>query len=381
MEVNGARLGWLLRAVELPVVLLVVWRPAHQFGPPLAAWSLAVAGAAWVGWLVLSFGAGAGRALWPLLCVIGAAGGIAAAVGVAGPDTGTSTAVALAVIVAVHAGVTLRPPVGGAVTAAGVLGVLVTLPVLGGRPVSGITYALLIVGGAAGGVARGLRAEQVRQGRLLLAEREEAQQARERAATLAERGRIARDMHDVLAHSLADLSIQLEVAGALLSDGGDRSGALPHVRRAHRITADGMEEVRRVVHALRSDSPALPDALMAMTGACRDARFDLRGSPRPLPPAVGLALLHTAREAMANAGKHAAGHPVTVELRFGEGRVALTIADRGETPGTGGAATAAGGVGGGYGLAGMHERLRLVGGELTAGPSGDGWRVHAEVPG
>src|SRR5690242_8465758 len=284
----------------------------------MAAWSLAVAGAAWVVWLGLSFRAG--RTVWPLLCLIGAAGGVAAAVGVAGPDTGSSTAVALAVIVAVHAGVTLRPPVVVAVTAAGVFGMLVALPALGGRPASGVMYALLIVGGAAGGVARGLRAEQIRQGRLLLAEREEAQQAREQAAALAERGRIARDIHDVLAHSLADLSIQLEVARALLSDSGDRSGALPYVRRAHRLTVDGLEEVRRVVHALQADTPTLPDAVTAMTGAYRDdggeARLDLLGSPRPLPSAVGLALIRTAGEAMANARKHAAGRPVTVVLRF-----------------------------------------------------------------
>jgi signal transduction histidine kinase len=393
---TGAQLNWLLRLVELPVVLLVVWLPTHSIGSPLTTGSLALASAAWIGWLGLSHwrvrGSAAGRALWPVLLVIAAAGGIAAASALSGRDTGGSTAVALSVIVALDAGTTLRPWTALTVTSAGVLGVLAGLLILGGLSAwrTGITDSLLIVGGAVGGVARGLRVEQLRQSKLLLAQQTQAQETREQAATLAERGRIARDIHDVLAHSLADLSIQLEVADALLSDSGDSSGALRHVRRAHRLTADGLEEVRRVVHALQSDTPALPDAVTAMTGAYRDdggeARFDLLGAPRPLPPAVGLALIRTAGEAMANARKHAAGRPVTVVLRFDDDRVALTVADRGDQRGadddgaTGRQSPAPDGVGGGYCLAGMSERLRLVGGSLTAGPSAGGWRVHAEVP-
>jgi signal transduction histidine kinase len=89
---------------------------------------------------------------------------------------------------------------------------------------------------------------------------------------------------------------------------------------------------------------------------------------------------------MANARKHAAGRPVTVVLRFDDDRVALTVADRSDQHGTDDDVATArqlaapDGVGGGYGLAGMHERLRLVGGSLTAGPSTGGWRVYAEVP-
>ncbi len=358
--------------------------------------SLALASAAWIGWLCLSHAKArsqaAARAVWPVLLVIGATSGIAAASGLAGRDTGSSTAVALAVIVALHAGTTLRPWTVVTVSLAGVLGVMTGLLTYGGLSGwgAGTMDSLLIVAGATGGVARGLRTEQLRQSKLLLAQQEQTQQAREHAATLAERGRIARDIHDVLAHSLADLSIQLEVADALLSDSGDESGALRYVRRAHRITADGMEEVRRVVHALRSDSTPLPDALAAMTGAyCDDgaeARFDLLGSPRPLPPTVGLALIRTAQEAMANARKHATGRPVTVLLRFDDDRVRLTVTDRGAQRSTNDDVATAhqppapDGVGGGYGLAGMHERLRLVGGSLTAGQSADGWRVHAEVP-
>jgi signal transduction histidine kinase len=383
---TGVQLNWLLRLVELPVVLLVVWLPAHRIGSALTTGSLAIACAGWIGWLYLSHWKVQRQALvWPVLLLIAAASGVAAGSALAGRDTGGSTAVALTVIVALHAGVTLRPWKVVTVPSVGVLAVLASLLLLGGRSAwqSGAMDALLIVGGAVVGVARGLRIEQLRQSKLLLAQQKRTQETLEQAATLAERGRIARDIHDVLAHSLADLSIQLAVADALLSDSGDQSGALPHVRRAHRLTSSGMDEVRRVVHALQSDTPALPDAVTAMTGAYREdggeARFDLLGSPRPLPPAVGLALIRAAGEAMANARKHAAGRPVTVVLRFDDDRVALTVADESADL-TARQLPAPDGVGGGYGLASMHERLRLVGGSLTAGPTGGGWRVHAEVP-
>lgn len=393
---TGAQLNWLLRLVELPAVLLVVWLPAHRIGSPLTTGSVAIAAAAWISWLCLSHrkvpGSAAGSWLLPVLVVIAAASGVAGGSGLAGRDTGGSTAIALAVIVALHAGATLRPWTVVTVPAAGVLAVIASLLLLGALPAwqAGVVDSLLIVGAAIGGVARGLRIEQLRQSELLLAQQKQTQETREHAVALAERGRIARDIHDVLAHSLADLSIQLEVAGALLSDSGDSSGALRHVRRAHRLSSDGLEEVRRVVHALRSETPTLPDAVTAMTGAYRDhggeAHFDLLGSPRPLPPTVGLALIRTAGEAMANARKHAAGRPVTVVLRFDDDRVALTVANRSDPLRTDGDVATArrlpapDAVGGGYGLASMHERLRLVGGSLTAGPSADGWRVHAEVP-
>jgi signal transduction histidine kinase len=382
---TGAQLNWLLRLVELPVVVGLAALTSPGFGAPLVIGLLALAGAGWVAWLVLTHwkttGTAAGRLVWPALLLIAAAGGLAAMA------TGGSVLIALAVIVALHAGTTMRPWTVVSVPVAGVVGTAVGVLIAGGywTWVTGTVDALLIVGGAIGGLARGLRIEQLRQSRLLLAQQQQMHAARERAAALAERARIARDIHDVLAHSLADLSIQLEVADALLSDAGDGSGALRHVRRAHRLAADGLQETRRVVHALRSDLPTLPDALAAMTGAYREdggaARFELAGSPRPLPSAVGLALVRTAQEAMANARKHAAGRSVTIALRFDADRVALTVADddaadTAPVP----QLLAPDGVGGGYGLAGMRERLRMVGGSLVAGPADGGWRVHAEVP-
>jgi signal transduction histidine kinase len=215
---------------------------------------------------------------------------------------------------------------------------------------------------------------------MLLAQQLETQAERKRAAALAERTRIAREIHDILAHSLGDLAIQLEVADALLTDGGDRTGALDRVRRAHRLAAAGLVETRRAVHALHSDTPPLPDALAVMVGAYREADSDVSlevtGSPRPLPAAAGLALVRAAQEALVNAHKHAAGSPVTVLLDYGPEHTLLTVRD-----GAGDAAAPGDGTSGGLGLAGMRERLRLVGGSLTAGPLAGGWTVRAEVPG
>ena len=187
----------------------------------------------------------------------------------------------------------------------------------------------------------------------------------------------------MLAHALADLCIQLEVADALLTDGPDVTAAVGQVRRAHRLADDGLRETRNAVYALRSDTPPLPDALAVMAGACDHAVFLLQGSPRPLSAAVGLALVRTAQEALVNAGKYAVGVPVTLRLTYAADRVHLIVTDAqdetaGERPSRPDAPDPR--VEGGYGLAGMRERLLLLGGCLTAGPVPGGWTVHAQVP-
>ncbi|MGH7758002.1 MAG: sensor histidine kinase [Candidatus Dormibacteria bacterium] len=251
-------------------------------------------------------------------------------------------------------------------------------------------YVALFAGTALVGLARGLRQEQLVQTRRLLDERLEASAQREQAAALAERARIAREIHDILAHSLADLAIQLEVADALLSDSADPAQVLERIRHAHRLASEGMGETRRAIQALHSDSPPLPDALAALLGAYeRDggrAHMEVEGSPRPLSAAAGLAMLRIAQEALANVRKHAAGQPVEVCLAYVREQVMLTVTDgvvdrSAGTIGESGRPPGLDGVAGGFGLAGMYERLRLVGGSLTAGPVSGGWAVHAEVPG
>lgn len=212
---------------------------------------------------------------------------------------------------------------------------------------------------------------QARQTEQLLVQTRLAQSEHTRAAALEERGRIARDLHDVLAHSLGALSVQLEVAEAMLEERGDTAGALERVRRSRRLAVRGLTEARDAVAALRADeAPELPAALAAMaeqheTDHGTAVRLAVVGQ-RKLESGVTVALLGAAREALTNAAKHAPGQIVDIRLVYEDG-VRLSVRNKGITSGEG------------FGLAGMRERLALVGGTLAAGPDGDDWLVVAEV--
>ncbi|EWM13497.1 GAF sensor signal transduction histidine kinase [Kutzneria sp. 744] len=209
-----------------------------------------------------------------------------------------------------------------------------------------------------------------------LSSRQHQMQARLLAsyAALDERARIAREMHDVLAHSLGALGVQLEVAEALLSERGDLPGGLLRVQRARLLAHEGLDEARRAVAALRADVVALDEALSRLIEDGRRDRglevdFVVTGTVRPVPAGATVALLRIAREALTNAAKHAPGSAVSVSLDYGSGvRLRVYNAFVGDT-----------GVPG-HGLTGMRERIALVGGTLTAGRSGEGWLVTAEVP-
>ena len=185
-------------------------------------------------------------------------------------------------------------------------------------------------------------------------------------------------MHDVLAHSLAGLSLSLQGARLMLVRDGASSEAIEQVTRAQGLAADGLAEARRAVAALRED--AVPDvrALGDLVTAYRlesgaTADFEVGGVERELPADVMSTLYRTVQEALVNTRKHAPGAPVVVKLSYGE-EVRLTIEDRpGRRPGRA--------APGGYGLLGMRERADLVGGSLEAGPTSDGWRVELRVPG
>ncbi|GAB3136276.1 sensor histidine kinase [Microbispora hainanensis] len=223
--------------------------------------------------------------------------------------------------------------------------------------------------------------------RRLLEQTRRAQAEHARAAALDERTRIARELHDVLAHSLGALGVQLELADALLSEKGDVAAGLDRVRRARRLAADGLAEARHAVAALREDVPPLTEALARLAAAHGDdhageVRFQVGGTPRSLPPAITVCLLRTTREALTNAARHAPATPVTVRLDYRPDAVRLEVRNG---PGADGSGRAAGP--GGYGLEGMRERLALVGGRLVAseveGESTEeagGWQVVAEVP-
>jgi signal transduction histidine kinase len=213
----------------------------------------------------------------------------------------------------------------------------------------------------------------------LVDELQENRAAQAEAAALAERGRVARDMHDVLAHSLSALSLQLEGTRLLARDRGADPDIVDAVERAHHLAASGLDEARRAIGALRGEElpgpeglPRLVEDFRAVSGA--HVRLDVGGEPRDLPSEARLALYRTAQEALTNVRRHAAADRVDVVLHHLDDGVLLRVEDHG--PG----APVALGPGGGYGLTGMRERAELLGGRLDAGPTADGFKVELWLP-
>jgi len=200
-----------------------------------------------------------------------------------------------------------------------------------------------------------------------------------RAQMLAERARIAREIHDILAYTLGSLFIQLDAAEALLCEGGDADQGRHLVGEARRLAAEGLEETRRAIAALRADPVTLPEALAALTKGNGRISQTISGSPRKLRPGAGLALYRTAQEALANACKHAPGAPVAMTLSFEDQTASLRVTNpaRGSADGHPFPLAA---TGGGYGLYGLKERAELLGGTLRAGPSEGDWVVELRVP-
>jgi signal transduction histidine kinase len=198
----------------------------------------------------------------------------------------------------------------------------------------------------------------------------------ERAAT-AERERLAREIHDVLAHTLSALTVQLEAARLLARQrpGDPRVGDA--VDRAHRLAREGLEEARRAVGALRGESLPGPELLGRLAaGFERDTgiRCTLRveGATLPLKPDGRLAIYRTAQEALTNVRKHAEATEVSVQLTFTDRGAELTVANLGRARPSHAAS--------GFGLIGLRERAELLGGRLEAGPTAGGFRVKLWVP-
>ena len=239
------------------------------------------------------------------------------------------------------------------------------------------------VGGYVFGDARRSRrlALQRAQDLLVMTRRANTEQAH--AAALAERGRIARDVHDVLAHSLSGLAIQLEAADALLSDGSDLDRAHTMVIRARRLARDGLSEVRRAVAALREDVKPPEQTLAALTADYAEdtswpASFEVVGGPVPeLAVETAQTLQRVTQEALTNARKHAPGAAVEVRLAVGADTITLTI----ENAASQAPSAPLTNTGGGWGLVGLRERVGLVGGSVEAEPTAaGGFRVAAVVP-
>ncbi|NGO70445.1 sensor histidine kinase [Streptomyces boncukensis] len=222
-----------------------------------------------------------------------------------------------------------------------------------------------------------------------------ARQSREHAASLADRSaaqavtaerlRIAREMHDMIAHTMGIVALQAGAARRVLDTQPERArSALGEVENASRETLSGL---RRMLVALRGAEPGeytgAPEQAcglgdvgrLAATTTAAGVRVDVRwrGEQRPLPPEIDVSAYRIIQEAVTNVVRHAAARSCRVTVEQREGELAVEIVDAGTGGGRGG--------GTGFGLAGMRERVALLHGEFAAAPRpGGGFRVAARLP-
>ena len=201
-----------------------------------------------------------------------------------------------------------------------------------------------------------------------------------------ERLRIARELHDVVAHTMATINVQAGVAAHVLSSRPEAAAESLQVIKA--ASKEGLRELRAILNVLRQADDADPtqpapgtaqlEALIA--GARRaglETTFTVTGEPVPLPAAVDLAAYRIVQESLTNAIRHAGPATAAVSLGYHPGELRIDVTDTGR----GQPAGAAAGHSGGHGLAGMRERAAAAGGTVETGPSpGGGFRVAARLP-
>lgn len=237
----------------------------------------------------------------------------------------------------------------------------------------------LLVSALVGVSRRAYRSSALRQ-RELLDDRLRLAEEREHGAALAERSRIARDIHDVLAHSLGGLVLQLDAVDALL-ESGRADEARARVVAARRLAASGLDEARRAVDALRDpdDAADLPAALADLVATHRslgaEATLTVEGAAGVLTPEVAGALRRAAQEALSNARRHAPGMPTALTLHSSTDAATLVAS----TPLVAGL-LASSSAGGGRGLTGLRERIEALGGSAEWAVRDGSFVVTAEVP-
>jgi signal transduction histidine kinase len=202
-------------------------------------------------------------------------------------------------------------------------------------------------------------------------------------ALLAERRRIARDVHDFVGHGLAAVMLQVTSARHVLHR--DLAAAEDALRSAEEVGRRSMQELRRTLTLLRRDdemgvAPPLPTAAeipelvdQARAGGLA-VEFRTDGDLNRIPPGVGLAVYRIAQEALANAARHAPRARTVLGLELTNGRVAIVAETTGPVSASSEKRRPR------YGLIGMQERATALGGEFAAGPTPDGWRVSCRFP-
>ena len=227
------------------------------------------------------------------------------------------------------------------------------------------------------GRALGERARQAAD----LEERADRLQREHDSAVAAERARIARELHDVIAHSVSVMTVQAGAARLLLGEDPDRAReplasveytgrqALADMRRLLGILRSGEEPAELAPQPGMGDVAALIDHVRS---AGLPAELTIEGEPKPLTPGVDLAAYRIVQEALTNALKHADAAHAHVGIRYGRETLAIAVTNDGQRPENGRP---------GHGLVGMRERVTLYGGTFEAGPGPDGgYAVRAELP-
>lgn len=378
--------------VRVAGLVLICWSVIHSDHHPgghgralVVSVLLAAATLSWLWWTVRPMSE---HEITPDLWVMAGVGGLLSG---AAPSTAASAFVFIAVV---SAGVRVELRDAAPVAVLGVVALAVSDVVYHNLGIGLVAYTLGFATSSLAASNSRQGVERAEQAELLLAQTQRSHEEQLRTTRLEESTRIAREIHDVLAHALAGLTIQLEATSALIEQGADRAEVLARVHRAHELAKEGLRETRFAVGALRSDTVAAPGAVEALvaeyrTGADAPAELTIDGNRDRLAGPTGQAVLRVVQEALTNVRKHAPGAAVSVAVHAGAqagDEVVVVVQDRPTAPslapGPAGSSSLAA-SGGGYGLEGMRERARGLGGTLSAGAAGaagDGWRVELHLP-
>jgi signal transduction histidine kinase len=373
---------WVLALVLAVLFQIEVWTidPSHPPGDVgTEVFSSTERAAAAAAGLVLTLSlAWRRRAPLVVLGVAIATSVVASVVGVL--DEATTPAIALVVAVYSVGAQTsgLRAAVGGLGAAA-----LIAVNVAEQFSLGDLLFIATILGGAwLAGRAMRYRREREHVLELLTVDLEREREEKARAAVAEERVRIARELHDIVAHAISVIVLQARGGRrSLATDPGETREALDMIEATG---SEALAEIRRLLGMLRRDDEEIALApqpslryLDALAAQVREAGLpvdlSVEGEPTELPPGVDLSAYRIVQEALTNALKHAGPATARVVVRYREHDLELEIADTG--------AGASASDGGGHGLAGMRERVSLYGGKIETGPrDGGGFAVRARLP-
>lgn len=339
--------------------------------------SIAVPGTAVAG-LALSF-----RRRAPLLTVAAVLGAIAAEslLGVSLQKPDSPLLMALVAVYTAGAYLSLRDAVAGLALAIAGIGASFAGSSTNGHSDFAFTSVVVTAGWLVG---RGMRGRVTQTAALAeRAQRLEQEAEAERAVAIAEeRRRIARDLHDVIAHSVSVMVVQAGAAEDLLDRG--QAGVREPIRAVQETGRGALVEISRLLGLLREDGAELglapqprldelPELVAQTEAAGLPVDLRIEGTPRPLPLGVDLSVYRIAQEALTNARRHSGGARARVVLRYNDDTVELAVENDG--------VASTNGHRGGHGLIGMRERVAVFGGTLEAGPSREGgFRVVARLP-